>query len=74
MTANHTITLELPKLNLHVLTVLFIALKLMSYIHWSWWLILAPSILAVVLWLFAVAFTLWVYSDPLRGLRYTLGR
>ncbi len=37
-----------------LLTILFIGLKLTSYIMWSWWWVLSP------LWLpFAVLFALW---------------
>ena len=31
-----------------VLTIVFIALKLLGVISWSWWLVLLPEILAVV--------------------------
>ena len=27
---------------LELLAIVFIALKLMGYIHWSWWLVLSP--------------------------------
>jgi hypothetical protein len=30
-----------------VLTLLFIALKLMNFIDWSWWLVLLPTILHI---------------------------
>lgn len=33
-----------------VLTILFIALKLLGVISWSWWLILLPEILAFVVY------------------------
>lgn len=33
-----------------VLTILFIALKLLGVISWSWWLVLLPEILAVVVY------------------------
>lgn len=29
---------------LHILTILFIGLKLTNFITWSWWLVLLPSI------------------------------
>lgn len=32
---------------LHLLTLLFIGLKLTNFIDWSWWLVLAPSIISV---------------------------
>ena len=41
---------------LTLLTVLFIGLKLTAYIDWSWWLVLSPLILRVVLWVLAVLF------------------
>lgn len=33
-----------------VLTILFIALKLLGVISWSWWLVLLPEILAFVVY------------------------
>lgn len=33
---------------LSVLTLIFIVLKLMEYIDWSWWLVLAPTIIQAV--------------------------
>ena len=32
----------------NVLTILFIGLKLTNYIDWSWWLVLAPSIISLI--------------------------
>lgn len=34
-----------------VLTIVFIALKLLGIISWSWWLVCLPEIIAVVLYL-----------------------
>lgn len=34
---------------LSVLTLIFIALKLMSVIDWSWWAVLAPVLIEAVL-------------------------
>ena len=43
---------------LNLLTVIFVACKLLSVIDWSWWLVFAPTILNVLLlpvfFLFAV--------------------
>lgn len=33
-----------------VLTIVFIVLKLLGVISWSWWLVLLPEILAVVVY------------------------
>lgn len=33
-----------------VLTIVFVALKLLGVISWSWWLVLLPEILAVVVY------------------------
>ena len=40
---------------LHLATLLFVLLKVGNLIHWSWWLIFMPSILAVSFGLFMVA-------------------
>ena len=34
-----------------LLTIIFIVLKVMDKIDWSWWLVLLPEIVAVVLYL-----------------------
>ena len=39
-----------------LLTLLFIALKLTGHITWSWWWVLAPTWIPVVLFLLRVAF------------------
>ena len=33
---------------LSVLTLIFIVLKLMNFIDWSWWFVLAPTLIQVV--------------------------
>ena len=37
-----------------VLTIVFVTLKLLSVIDWSWWLVLLPEIIAVII--YAVCF------------------
>jgi len=37
-----------------LLTILFIGLKLTGYIQWSWWLVLSP------IWIWIVLFTLFL--------------
>lgn len=32
---------------LHLFTLLFVGLKLTAFIDWSWWLVLAPSLVHV---------------------------
>jgi hypothetical protein len=39
---------------LSLLTIVFIVLKLVGTINWSWWLVLAPSIVGIVLWVLAI--------------------
>lgn len=48
-----------------VLTIVFVALKLMDIITWSWWLVLLPEIIAVILYI--VVFIL-AYIDGKRKL------
>ncbi len=36
-------------MSLHLFTLVFIVLKVMGYIHWSWLLVFLPSILAFVI-------------------------
>lgn len=37
-----------------ILTIVFIVIKLTGFISWGWVAVFSPSILAVLLWLFAV--------------------
>lgn len=43
-----------------VLTILFIALKLLGVIRWSWWLVLLPEILAFVVYAIMVIYAVVV--------------
>lgn len=43
---------------LELLTVLFIVLKLVGIISWSWWLVLLPVIIAISGYL--IVFLIWV--------------
>ena len=43
-----------------LLTLLFIALKLTGYITWSWWCVLAPMWIPIVLILLFVAFVMMI--------------
>ena len=36
------------------LTLLFVAAKLLGYVDWSWWLVLLPGIIKIVLMILAV--------------------
>lgn len=40
---------------LELLTVLFVALKLLDIIDWSWWLVFAP------MYVYALAFLVWLF-------------
>jgi hypothetical protein len=42
---------------LHVATLLFVTLKSLGYIDWSWWLVFAPSIFAFVMGTLILAFS-----------------
>jgi hypothetical protein len=42
----------------HLLTIVFIVLKLCGVITWSWWLVLSPSIFTVTLYL--TIMILWI--------------
>ena len=51
---------------LEILTAIFIILKLCGTIDWSWWLVLLPEIVAVVLY---VGWTILVGGVVLNALR-----
>ena len=38
---------------LEVLTIVFVVLKLLSVIDWSWWLVLSPALFSISLYLIA---------------------
>lgn len=48
------------------LTLLFIALKLTGHIAWSWWWVLAPTWIPVVLFLLLVAFVVTIENTDRR--------
>lgn len=48
------------------LTLLFIALKLTGHITWSWWWVLAPTWIPVVLFLLLVAFVVTIENTDRR--------
>jgi len=46
-----------------LLTILFVVLKLCNVIDWSWWWVLSPLWISVVLWiiiLLIILFVVWV--------------
>ncbi len=50
---------------LSVLTIIFVVLKLVGVIDWSWWWVLSPTWIVVCLWLLVViCVSIWfVYDD-----------
>ena len=47
---------------LNLLTLTLIVLKLTGFIHWSWWLVTAPSTLAILIFLAAVTLGAWLMA------------
>lgn len=48
---------------LEVLTIVFIVLKLIGTIDWSWWLVLLPELIAIVLYIvWAIVMAVFVGS------------
>lgn len=45
-----------------LLTVVFIVLKLMGIITWSWWLVLLPEIIAGLFYVILISSPLWIDS------------
>lgn len=39
---------------LSLLTILFVGLKLTGYIDWSWWLVVAPTLVTVAVFLLVI--------------------
>jgi len=46
---------------LEVLTLIFVVLKLTSFIDWSWWAVLSPMLLALVMYLVLFSGAIIVY-------------
>ncbi len=38
---------------LHLLTMMLISFKLVQFVDWSWWIVCAPSIIGLLLYLFS---------------------
>lgn len=50
------------------LTILFVALKLTHYIDWSWWLVLSPMLVAIIIFIMIIiAPFIWLIIFKLRG-------
>jgi len=58
------INIKLSNSFTHLLTVLFIGLKLTGYINWSWWWVLSPIwiplVIALILCIILIIFKVWM--------------
>ena len=52
--------------SLHLITVILVILKLASVVAWSWWIILLPSIIALVIALIFGFFTAFIMVKAAR--------
>lgn len=43
-----------------ILTIVFIVLKLLNVISWSWWLVLLPEIIAWVIYIAVIIYSLYM--------------
>ncbi len=51
-----------------ILTIIFVVLKLVGVIHWSWWWVLSPTLIRIGLWLIVVAiYIAWETHDNKRS-------
>ncbi len=41
---------------IHLFTLLFTGLKLTNYINWEWWLVLSPSLIAILYIIIVILF------------------
>lgn len=51
------------------LTLVFVILKLVGVIAWSWWIVLLPLIIAAVIYLTIIAINLVVFISVGRGIK-----
>lgn len=49
-----------------VLTIVFVVLKLLGIINWSWWLVLLPEIIAGVVYICMVVYSIYLTSKTKR--------
>lgn len=47
---------------LNLLTIVFIVLKLTETISWSWWLVLAPTLVSIILAFLIVVLAIWLQA------------
>lgn len=45
-----------------LLTILFIGLKLTHYIDWSWWWVISPSLIGIMLYIIFLLIALIIYG------------
>lgn len=48
---------------LSLLTVIFISLKAVGQIDWSWWLVLSPTFVEILLFILAIIAHVWVKAN-----------
>lgn len=53
---------------LNIIMLIFMTLKLLNKIDWSWWLVLSPTILSCSIWL--VIHFWWESKTPLEKAQY----
>jgi membrane protein YdbS with pleckstrin-like domain len=51
-----------------VLTIVFVVLKLVGVINWSWWWVLSPTWIGIALWL--IVLVIYVACITCKGKRY----
>ena len=52
---------------LGVLQIIFVVLKCLDLINWSWWTVLIPTFISIGLFIIAVAIVLIAYKDIIFG-------
>jgi hypothetical protein len=45
---------------INILTVIFVIAKITGYINWSWWLVFAPTLISITLFVVIAALALFV--------------
>ena len=50
---------------LETLTIVFVVLKLLDVIAWSWWLVFSPLIAGLVMYVFALTVYVWLSKTGL---------
>jgi hypothetical protein len=54
---------------LEVLTLIFVVLKIMGIISWSWWLVVLPEIISIVIYILWLVFAVFIFGSTSKKIK-----